>query len=197
MVGKPEVNCGTPGLRGGLRVSQRFCYTLSMSAPKFDVSGLGELNLNPAGGIRTRPGTLTSDLRITVGSSSAIFGIISRFWRIALALIPRLATTRWANSVCHAWPKAVSTFRLSKWFLLQKTGLTAILPGFLNNSICGASLHACLRLGSLARALSPTRQGGTEAFRENCASISFPKPVVILSRGSLTVLAPPPAASFR
>jgi len=38
--------------------------------------------------------------------------------------------------------------------------------GFLHNFIRGASLEACLRLGNLAGALSATRQGGTEAFRD-------------------------------
>jgi len=38
--------------------------------------------------------------------------------------------------------------------------------GFLHQYIRGASLEACLRFGNLAGALSTTRQGGTEAFRE-------------------------------
>jgi sugar/nucleoside kinase (ribokinase family) len=45
--------------------------------------------------------------------------------------------------------------------------------GFLNNFIRGASLEACLRLGNLAVALSPTRQGGTEAFREAAHRSAF------------------------
>lgn len=38
--------------------------------------------------------------------------------------------------------------------------------GFLHNYIRGASLEACLQLGNLTGALSTTRQGGTEAFRD-------------------------------
>jgi len=47
--------------------------------------------------------------------------------------------------------------------------------GFLNNFIRGASLEACLRLGNLAGALSTTRQGGTEAFREAAHRSAFLK----------------------
>jgi sugar/nucleoside kinase (ribokinase family) len=38
--------------------------------------------------------------------------------------------------------------------------------GFLHQYIRGASLEDCLRFGNLAGALSTTRQGGTEAFRD-------------------------------
>jgi hypothetical protein len=98
-----------------------------MSALKFDVSVVGELNLDlvlyglPAEFELDRE-HVASDLRITLGSSSAIFTHNFGFWRIALAFIPRLATTRWANSVCDAWPKAVSTFRSSNGFPCRKPG---------------------------------------------------------------------------
>lgn len=45
--------------------------------------------------------------------------------------------------------------------------------GFLHNFIRGASLEACLRLGNLAGALSTTRQGGTEAFRDAAHRVAF------------------------
>ena len=45
--------------------------------------------------------------------------------------------------------------------------------GFLHNFIRGASLEACLRLGNLAGALSTTRQGGTEAFRDAAHRTTF------------------------
>ena len=45
--------------------------------------------------------------------------------------------------------------------------------GFLHNFIRGASLAACLRLGNLAGALSTTRSGGTEAFRDAAHRIAF------------------------
>jgi len=45
--------------------------------------------------------------------------------------------------------------------------------GFLHNFIRGASLEACLRLGNLAGALSTTRQGGTEAFRDAAHRAAF------------------------
>ncbi len=38
--------------------------------------------------------------------------------------------------------------------------------GFLHNFVRGASLEACLQFGNLTGALSTTRQGGTEAFRD-------------------------------
>jgi len=45
--------------------------------------------------------------------------------------------------------------------------------GFLHNFIRGASLEACLRLGNLAGALSTTRPGGTEAFRDAAHRSAF------------------------
>ena len=45
--------------------------------------------------------------------------------------------------------------------------------GFLHNFIRGASLEACLKLGNLTGALSTTRQGGTEAFRDTEHRVSF------------------------
>jgi sugar/nucleoside kinase (ribokinase family) len=38
--------------------------------------------------------------------------------------------------------------------------------GFLHQFIRGAALQECLRFGNLTGALSTTRQGGTEAFRD-------------------------------
>src|SRR6266571_1309353 len=38
--------------------------------------------------------------------------------------------------------------------------------GFLHQYVCGADLSACLASGNLAGALSTTRPGGTEAFRD-------------------------------
>lgn len=45
--------------------------------------------------------------------------------------------------------------------------------GFLHNYIRGASLEACLRFGNLTGALSTTRQGGTEAFRDTPHRLAF------------------------
>lgn len=45
--------------------------------------------------------------------------------------------------------------------------------GFLHNYIRGVSLSECLRLGNLAGALSTTRQGGTEAFRDAAHRSTF------------------------
>src|SRR5438876_2421133 len=45
--------------------------------------------------------------------------------------------------------------------------------GFLHQFIRGASLEACLRFGNLAGALSTTRQGGTEAFRDALHRATF------------------------
>jgi sugar/nucleoside kinase (ribokinase family) len=45
--------------------------------------------------------------------------------------------------------------------------------GFLHNFIRGASLDACLKLGNLTGALSTTRQGGTEAFRDATHRLAF------------------------
>ena len=45
--------------------------------------------------------------------------------------------------------------------------------GFLHNFMRGASIEACLRLGNLAGALSTTRQGGTEAFRDATHRLQF------------------------
>ncbi|MBZ5600057.1 MAG: sugar kinase [Acidobacteriia bacterium] len=39
--------------------------------------------------------------------------------------------------------------------------------GFLSQYVCGADLPACLTMGNLAGALSTTRSGGTEAFRDH------------------------------
>ena len=47
--------------------------------------------------------------------------------------------------------------------------------GFLHEYIRGASLEACLRLGNLTGALSTTRQGGTEAFRDTEHRVAFLK----------------------
>ena len=38
--------------------------------------------------------------------------------------------------------------------------------GFLSEFVRGAGLETCLRMGNLAGALSVTRPGGTEAFRD-------------------------------
>jgi sugar/nucleoside kinase (ribokinase family) len=38
--------------------------------------------------------------------------------------------------------------------------------GFLSGFVHGADLESCLRKGNLAGALSTTRPGGTEAFRD-------------------------------
>lgn len=45
--------------------------------------------------------------------------------------------------------------------------------GFLHNFIRGMSLEACLQFGNLAGALSTTRQGGTEAFRDAALRTTF------------------------
>jgi len=45
--------------------------------------------------------------------------------------------------------------------------------GFLHQYIRGASLEACLRFGNLTGALSTTRQGGTEAFRDTLHRTAF------------------------
>src|SRR5258706_1498589 len=45
--------------------------------------------------------------------------------------------------------------------------------GFLHQFIRGASLEACLRFGNLTGALSTTRQGGTEAFRDGLHRTTF------------------------
>jgi sugar/nucleoside kinase (ribokinase family) len=45
--------------------------------------------------------------------------------------------------------------------------------GFLHQFIRGASLEACLRYGNLTGALSTTRQGGTEAFRDALHRTAF------------------------
>jgi len=45
--------------------------------------------------------------------------------------------------------------------------------GFLHQYIRGASLEACLRFGNLTGALSTTRQGGTEAFRDALHRTAF------------------------
>jgi len=45
--------------------------------------------------------------------------------------------------------------------------------GFLHQYIRGASLEACLRFGNLTGALSTTRQGGTEAFRDTLHRTTF------------------------
>lgn len=47
--------------------------------------------------------------------------------------------------------------------------------GFLHQFIRGAELEECLRFGNLAGALSTTRQGGTEAFREAEHRVAFLK----------------------
>lgn len=47
--------------------------------------------------------------------------------------------------------------------------------GFLHQFIRGMSLEACLRFGNLAGALSTTRQGGTEAFRDAAHRAAFLK----------------------
>jgi len=45
--------------------------------------------------------------------------------------------------------------------------------GFLHQYIRGASLEVCLRFGNLTGALSTTRQGGTEAFRDTLHRTAF------------------------
>jgi sugar/nucleoside kinase (ribokinase family) len=45
--------------------------------------------------------------------------------------------------------------------------------GFLSEYVRGASLDACLRKGNLAGALSTTRPGGTEAFRDTVYRDTF------------------------
>jgi sugar/nucleoside kinase (ribokinase family) len=45
--------------------------------------------------------------------------------------------------------------------------------GFLHQYIRGASLEVCLRFGNLTGALSTTRQGGTEAFRDTSHRTAF------------------------
>jgi sugar/nucleoside kinase (ribokinase family) len=45
--------------------------------------------------------------------------------------------------------------------------------GFLHNYIRGDALEACLRFGNLTGALSTTRQGGTEAFRDAAHRLAF------------------------
>ena len=45
--------------------------------------------------------------------------------------------------------------------------------GFLHSFIRAGSLESCLRLGNLAGALSTTRQGGTEAFRDSAHRMNF------------------------
>ena len=45
--------------------------------------------------------------------------------------------------------------------------------GFLHQFIRGASLEQCLRYGNLSGALSTTRQGGTEAFRDDAHRNAF------------------------
>jgi sugar/nucleoside kinase (ribokinase family) len=45
--------------------------------------------------------------------------------------------------------------------------------GFLHQFIRGASLETCLRFGNLTGALSTTRQGGTEAFRDSLHRTTF------------------------
>jgi sugar/nucleoside kinase (ribokinase family) len=45
--------------------------------------------------------------------------------------------------------------------------------GFLHQFIRGAKLEDCLRYGNLAGALSTTRQGGTEAFRDDAHRTAF------------------------
>jgi len=47
--------------------------------------------------------------------------------------------------------------------------------GFLHQFIRGAALEACLRFGNLTGALSTTRQGGTEAFRDAAHRSTFLK----------------------
>ncbi len=47
--------------------------------------------------------------------------------------------------------------------------------GFLHNYVRGASLEACLQFGNLTGALSTTRQGGTEAFRDAEHRVAFLK----------------------
>jgi len=44
---------------------------------------------------------------------------------------------------------------------------------FLHQYIRGASLEVCLRFGNLTGALSTTRQGGTEAFRDTLHRTAF------------------------
>jgi sugar/nucleoside kinase (ribokinase family) len=45
--------------------------------------------------------------------------------------------------------------------------------GFLHQFIRGARLEECLRFGNLTGALSTTRQGGTEAFRDSAPGNAF------------------------
>jgi sugar/nucleoside kinase (ribokinase family) len=45
--------------------------------------------------------------------------------------------------------------------------------GFISEYVRGADLAACLRMGCLAGALSATRPGGTEAFRDSAFRESF------------------------
>src|SRR5439155_25662164 len=45
--------------------------------------------------------------------------------------------------------------------------------GFLHQYMRGASLEVCLRFGNLTGALSTTRQGGTEAFRDASHRTAF------------------------
>jgi sugar/nucleoside kinase (ribokinase family) len=45
--------------------------------------------------------------------------------------------------------------------------------GFLHQFIRGARIEDCLRYGNLAGALSTTRQGGTEAFRDTAHRTAF------------------------
>lgn len=45
--------------------------------------------------------------------------------------------------------------------------------GFLSQYVCGADLETCLRWGNLAGAWSTTQPGGTEAFRDKEATMTF------------------------
>ena len=82
-----------------------------------------------------------------------------------------LAGEGWRLAVCTNKPEGAARA------LLSALGLAELLAavgagdsfdaGFLSEFVGGADLQACLRKGNLAGALSTTRPGGTEAFRDS------------------------------
>jgi adenine-specific DNA-methyltransferase len=76
MVGNPEVNCGAPGFRGGLRVSQGFCYTLLVFVEK----GFSLLNKNGLMGYILPSKFLATDygepLRKLLAEKHAVFEVV-------------------------------------------------------------------------------------------------------------------------
>ena len=98
-----------------------------MSVLKFDVSVVGELNLDLvlyglSAEFELDREHLASDLSITLGSFSAIFAHNCALLANRVAIHSAIGDDPMGEPVCDAWPKAVSTFRSSYGFPCRKPG---------------------------------------------------------------------------